>query len=79
MFDTNTTPPSRSSNWSEIDKSCREVDPGAAARSSQAARVRLRRAALLICLVFGLATVTPVRMIVGIAAGLGGLVLMGAA
>lgn len=34
-------------------------------------------AALLICLVFGLATVTPVRMIVGIAAGLGGLVLMG--
>ena len=34
-------------------------------------------AALLICLVLGLATVTPVRMIVGIAAGLGGLVLMG--
>src|SRR5271163_4394087 len=34
-------------------------------------------AALLICLVFGLATVTPVRMIVRIAAGLGGLVLMG--
>ena len=34
-------------------------------------------AALLICLVVGLATVTPVRMIVGIAVGLGGLVLMG--
>ena len=34
-------------------------------------------AALLICLVFGLATVTPIRMIVGIAVGLGGLVLMG--
>jgi hypothetical protein len=34
-------------------------------------------AALLICLVLGLATVTPVRMIVGIAVGLGGLVLMG--
>ena len=33
--------------------------------------------ALLICLVLGLATVTPVRMIVGIAVGLGGLVLMG--
>ena len=33
--------------------------------------------ALLICLVLGLTTVTPVRMIVGIAAGLGGLVLMG--
>jgi hypothetical protein len=31
----------------------------------------------LICLVLGLATVTPVRMIVGIAVGLGGLVLMG--
>ena len=34
-------------------------------------------AALLICLALGLATVTPVRIIVGIAAGLGGLVLMG--
>jgi hypothetical protein len=34
-------------------------------------------AALLICLVLGLVTVTPVRMIVGIAVGLGGLVLMG--
>src|SRR6202051_4700282 len=34
-------------------------------------------AMLLICLVLGLATVTPVRMIVGIAVGLGGLVLMG--
>ena len=34
-------------------------------------------AALLVCLVLGLATVTPVRMIVGIAVGLGGLVLMG--
>ena len=34
-------------------------------------------AAVLICLVLGLATVTPVRMIVGIAVGLGGLVLMG--
>ena len=33
--------------------------------------------ALLICLALGLATVTPVRMIVGIALGLGGLVLMG--
>jgi hypothetical protein len=33
--------------------------------------------ALLICFVLGLATVTPVRMIVGIAVGLGGLVLMG--
>jgi hypothetical protein len=33
--------------------------------------------ALLICLAVGLATVTPVRMIVGIAVGLGGLVLMG--
>jgi len=33
--------------------------------------------ALLICLVLGLATVTPIRMIVGIAVGLGGLVLMG--
>ena len=33
--------------------------------------------ALLIVLVLGLATVTPVRMIVGIAVGLGGLVLMG--
>ncbi len=32
---------------------------------------------LLLCLVLGLATVTPDRMIVGIAAGLGGLVLMG--
>ncbi len=34
-------------------------------------------AALLICLMFGLATITPVRLIVGIAAALGGLVLMG--
>ena len=34
-------------------------------------------AVLLICLVLGLATVTPVQMIVGIAVGLGGLVLMG--
>ena len=34
-------------------------------------------AALLICSVLGLVTVTPVRMIVGIALGLGGLVLMG--
>ena len=34
-------------------------------------------AALLISLVLGLATVTPVQMIVGIAVGLGGLVLMG--
>ena len=34
-------------------------------------------AALLVCLVLGLATVTPVRMIVGIAVGIGGLVLMG--
>ena len=34
-------------------------------------------AALLICSVLGLATVVPVRMIVAIAAGLGGLVLMG--
>ena len=34
-------------------------------------------AALLICLMFDLATVTPVRMIVGIAVGLGGLVLLG--
>ena len=34
-------------------------------------------AALLICLVLGLATVTPVQMTVGIAVGLGGLVLMG--
>ena len=33
--------------------------------------------ALLICLAVGLATVTPVRMVVGIAVGLGGLVLMG--
>jgi hypothetical protein len=33
--------------------------------------------ALLICWLLGLATVTPVRMIVGIAVGLGGLVLMG--
>ena len=33
--------------------------------------------ALLICFVLGLATVTPVQMIVGIAVGLGGLVLMG--
>ena len=34
-------------------------------------------AALLICLVLGLVIVTPVRMIVGIVVGLGGLVLMG--
>ena len=34
-------------------------------------------AALLICLALGLATVTPVQMIVGTAVGLGGLVLMG--
>jgi hypothetical protein len=34
-------------------------------------------AALLICLMLGLATITPVRLIVGIAAALGGLVLMG--
>jgi hypothetical protein len=34
-------------------------------------------AALLICLLLGLATVTPVQMIVGIAVGIGGLVLMG--
>jgi hypothetical protein len=34
-------------------------------------------AALLIRLVLGLATVTPVQMIVGIAVGLGGLVMMG--
>jgi len=34
-------------------------------------------AALLICLVLGLVTVMPLRMIVGIAVGLGGLVLMG--
>jgi hypothetical protein len=34
-------------------------------------------AASLICLVIGLATVTPVQMIVGIAVGLGGLILMG--
>ena len=33
--------------------------------------------ALLVCLALGLAIVTPVRMIVGIALGLGGLVLMG--
>jgi hypothetical protein len=33
--------------------------------------------ALLISLALGLTTVTPVRMIVGIAIGLGGLVLMG--
>jgi hypothetical protein len=33
--------------------------------------------ALLICLVLGLAAVTPVLMLVGIALGLGGLVLMG--
>ena len=32
---------------------------------------------MLICLVLGLAAVTPVRIIVGIALGLGGLVLMG--
>ena len=34
-------------------------------------------AALFICLMLGLATFTPVRMIVGITVGLGGLVLMG--
>jgi len=34
-------------------------------------------AALLVGWLLGLATVTPVRMIVGIAVGLGGLVLMG--
>ena len=34
-------------------------------------------AALLICLLLGLTTVTPVQMIVGTAVGLGGLVLMG--
>jgi signal transduction protein with GAF and PtsI domain len=34
-------------------------------------------AALLICLALGLAIVTPIRMMVGIALGLGGLVLMG--
>ena len=34
-------------------------------------------AALLICLVLGLVTVMPLRMIVGIVVGLGGLVLMG--
>jgi hypothetical protein len=34
-------------------------------------------AALLICLMLGLATATPVRMIVGISVALGGLVLMG--
>jgi hypothetical protein len=34
-------------------------------------------AALLICLALGLVTVMPVRMIVGIVIGLGGLVLMG--
>ena len=34
-------------------------------------------AALLICLMLGLATFTPVRMIVGITVALGGLVLMG--
>ena len=33
--------------------------------------------ALLIAMALGLAAVTPVRMIVGITAGLGGLVLMG--
>jgi hypothetical protein len=34
-------------------------------------------AALLICLLFGLVTVIPVRMIAGVVVGLGGLVLMG--
>lgn len=34
-------------------------------------------AALLVGLLFGLVTVMPVRMIVGMAAGIGGLVLMG--
>ncbi len=34
-------------------------------------------AALLVCLTLGLATFTPVRMIVGISLALGGLVLMG--
>jgi hypothetical protein len=42
----------------------------------EATKVIFADAALLICLVLGLSTVTPVRMIVGIAAGLGGLVLM---
>ena len=37
----------------------------------------LAGAALLICLVLGLVTVMPLRMIVGIVIGLGGLVLMG--
>lgn len=36
-------------------------------------------AALLICLMLGLATFTPVRMIVGITVALGGLVLRAAA
>jgi hypothetical protein len=34
-------------------------------------------AALIICLVLGLVTVMPVRMIAGIVVGIGGLVLMG--
>ncbi len=34
-------------------------------------------AALVVCLALGLVTVMPVRMIVGIVVGLGGLVLMG--
>jgi hypothetical protein len=34
-------------------------------------------AALLVCLALGLVTVMPVRMIVGIVVGIGGLVLMG--
>ena len=52
---------------------------GASMRSwpREATKVIFADAALLICLVLGLSTVTPVRMIVGIAAGLGGLVLMG--
>ena len=37
----------------------------------------LAGAALLICLMLGLATFTPVRMVVGIIVALGGLVLMG--
>ena len=45
-------------------------------RRREATKVIFADAALLICLVLGLATVTPVRMIVGIAVGLGGLVLM---
>jgi hypothetical protein len=39
--------------------------------------VRLRRRSSLICLLLGLVTVIPVRMIVGVVVGLGGLVQMG--